>query len=65
MPDSIEHRPSIPADVEKELRRIIDYLWQEEKDSFECCPLHERGDHIFKSLIVVGAWLDGNQDPGE
>jgi len=58
MTDSREHRPSIPVDIEEALSKIIDYLWQAEKNSFECNSLDSKSTHIFESVLLVKGWLD-------
>ncbi len=58
MPKRPKHRQAIPADVEKELRRILEYLWQAEKEHFECSSLDPKSTHIFESVLLVKAWLD-------
>ncbi len=58
MPKLPKHRPAVPADVEKELRRILEYLWQAEKEHFECSSSDTQSTHIFESVLLVKAWLD-------
>ncbi len=60
MPKLPKHRPAIPVDIEEALNKIIDYLWQAEKDSFECSSLEAKSTHIFESVLSVKAWLDDN-----
>jgi len=50
IPKEKDRKP--PSDVLLAIKRIIDYLWQDEKANFENCD-HEQDEHVFRSLIIV------------
>jgi hypothetical protein len=41
--------------VRKELRRILDYIREDERGSYEDEP---RSGHIYKSIEIVDEWLE-------
>ena len=53
-----------PTDVETALRRVLDYLWDDEAahcleaSPLEASPLEGRDEHIFHDLVTIRTWLD-------
>lgn len=52
------NEPMLPDKVRLAIRKILDYLWQDEMRSFEDSHFDQQGEHIGDSLIIVKAWLD-------
>jgi hypothetical protein len=41
------------------IRKLVDYLEQDESDHYDCCDDSERTDHIYLSIKAVRDWLGG------
>jgi hypothetical protein len=46
------------ADIRQALRRLLDYLYEDELRHYEACDATEREGHIIKELHRIAAWLD-------
>lgn len=45
------------VDIRQSLRRLLDYLHEDELRHFESCDPAERGGHILEELNRIAAWL--------
>ena len=53
--DCHEKQTAIPAHVLESLRALIDYVYDDERRSFEAT--NEPEDHIFEDILMIEAWL--------
>lgn len=49
---------TLPRNVAEEIRRILDYLMDDEAAHYlETSPREDREDHIYPTLVTVDRWL--------
>ncbi len=57
MKNPIRHDKTItlPAPALESLRALVDYVYEDEKRSFEDGESHQK--HIFEDILILEAWL--------
>ena len=56
--NSNDKETHLPAEVEEALQQVIDYLWDDERESLEVAEPEARDGHVFHALTTVRTWLD-------
>jgi hypothetical protein len=54
-PDCHDNSVTLPAPALESLRALVDYVYQDEKRSFEEGESHQK--HIFEDVLILEAWL--------
>jgi hypothetical protein len=49
---------NMPSRIRYHVRKVVEYLWEEERQDFEARSPVETGPHIFESLAILNQWLE-------
>lgn len=53
-----ESPSEVPPTVTDAIRRIVDYLYEEEAADYQTMERHLQREHIFESVLMVEGWLE-------
>lgn len=47
----------VPVDVRQALRRMVDYLYDDEAEDYQTLTRAEQREHIFEAVLCIARWL--------